>query len=149
LNRYLLDTSVLSVFAPDRPKPSPEFRLWVDSESAEDWYLSSIVIVEIERGIARLRRSGGASRADRLGRWLTDTLSGFAGRVLPVDEEVARNAGEMEDAAIASGRNPGLADILIDATARTHDLTVLTSNARHFEMLGVRHFDPLTAPMPR
>ncbi|SFK20868.1 hypothetical protein SAMN04488498_103382 [Mesorhizobium albiziae] len=110
--------------------------------------MSSIVILEIQRGISRLRRAGGTTRASGLDHWLGSLLVDFREQTLSVDTEIARLAGEIEDAAIARGRNPGLADILNAATALTHDLTVVTSNMRHFEPLGVRHLDPFKDNLP-
>ena len=51
----------------------------------------------------------------------------------------------MSEAAIAIGRHPGLADIIIAATARVHGLTVLTRNLKHFIPLGIDCLDPFTA----
>lgn len=149
MSGFLVDTSVLSIFAPDRPPVPLPLRRWIVEQGAQEaLFTSSIVVLETRRGIAKLRRTGGLSRADRLEAWLASLLADFDDRTLPVDTVVASLAGEIEDAAIARGRSPGLADVLIAATARVHDLTVLTSNARHFEVLGVAHFDPLTSPLP-
>ncbi|MBX3571878.1 MAG: PIN domain-containing protein [Mesorhizobium sp.] len=149
MSGFLIDTSVLSIFAADRPAvPLPLKRWIVEKGTREALLTSSIVVLETKRGIAKLRRAGGLSRADRLETWLTSMLVDFEDRTLPVDTAIASLAGEIEDAAIARGRSPGLADVLIAATARVHDLTVLTSNARHFGVLGVAHFDPLTSPLP-
>lgn len=54
----------------------------------------------------------------------------------------------MEDAAIARGRSPGLADILIAATAQVRGLTVLTANVRHFEVLETPYLNPFEQNMP-
>jgi predicted nucleic acid-binding protein len=37
---------------------------------------------------------------------------------------------------------PGFADIAIAATARRHDLTILSHNARHFEPMDATVVDP-------
>ncbi len=63
-------------------------------------------------------------------------------RTMQVREAKARRAGTMEDAAIAGGRSPGLPDILIAATALEHELTVLTTNCRHFEVFEVANLNP-------
>ena len=51
----------------------------------------------------------------------------------------------MEDMAIALGRNPSLPDILIAATALERDLTILTANNRHFDVLKVANLNPFEA----
>lgn len=106
-------------------------------------FISSISVLEIERGIAKLRRTGGGLRADRLAPWVERVLENFGPNILPVDVEVAKQAGTMLDAAVAKGRDPGVADILIAATAQAHDLLLLTRNVRHFEPLGISVHDPL------
>ena len=75
--------------------------------------------------------------------WLNATLTEFGDRVLTVDASVARIAGAMSDAAIAAGRHPGLADVLIAATATAHSALILTQNGKHFAALGVAFADPL------
>jgi predicted nucleic acid-binding protein len=51
----------------------------------------------------------------------------------------------MADAATAAGRHPGLADIVIAATAKRRELTVLTRNLKHFVPLDVACTDPFKA----
>jgi predicted nucleic acid-binding protein len=57
---------------------------------------------------------------------------------LPVDEAVAREYGRLAAAVVARGRKPRarVADLLIAATARTHDATLLTRNIVDFAGLG-------------
>lgn len=140
---YLLDTSVLSAFAPERRPASPEFSDWIAAQGeAQTLYLSSITVAEVEKGIQKLLRSGGVARAERLTHWLNSLLSVFGDRILAVDAHVARVAGAIEDMAVANGRHPGLADVLIAATAKLHHLHLLTANSRHFEPLGIKHSNP-------
>ncbi len=77
--------------------------------------------------------------------WLDRLLETFDDRLIHVDAEIGRAAGRMSDAATARGANPGLADVLIAATARTRDLLLLTRNGRHFDALGVANADPFVA----
>jgi predicted nucleic acid-binding protein len=145
LTGYLVDTSFLSVFSPDRPPIHPRLQSWISEERQRGaWYLPAIAVVEIERGVAKLKRIGGHSKARRISLWFEQLLAEFEGRVLSVDQTIAKEAGRLEDAAMALGRNPGLADVLIAATARLHDLSVLTANSRHFAVLSVRHLNPVT-----
>ncbi|TIP71674.1 MAG: type II toxin-antitoxin system VapC family toxin [Mesorhizobium sp.] len=146
MNGYLLDTSVLSILAPDRAARSPDFQAWLSRVGRRHtWYVPAIAAAEVQKDIAKLRRAGGIDRAERLERWLDNLLVEFDERVLSIGSAIARRAGEMDDAAIARGRSPGLPDILIAATALEHDLTILTANNRHFEALEVANLNPFGA----
>ena len=148
LKGYLLDTSVVSVLAPGResfvPTPLSE---WLQAHHKQ-LYLHCIAIAEMAQGIGKLRRAGGAERADRLDRWLDGLLSIYADRILPLDAQAARLAGDISDAAIAQGRHPGFADVAIAALAQNAGLLLLTCNLKHFEPLGVACADPLVALPP-
>jgi predicted nucleic acid-binding protein len=144
----LLDTSVVSVLAPGResfvPTPLSE---WLQAHHKQ-LYLPCIAIAEMAQGIGKLRRAGGAERADRLDRWLDGLLSIYADRILPLDAQAARLAGDISDAAMAQGRHPGFADVAIAALAQNAGLLLLTCNLKHFEPLGVACADPLVALPP-
>jgi hypothetical protein len=148
LKGYLLDTSVVSVLAPGResfvPTPLSE---WLQAHHKQ-LYLPCIAIAEMAQGIGKLRRAGGAERADRLDRWLDGLLSIYADRILPLDAQAARLAGDISDAAMAQGRHPGFADVAIAALAQNAGLLLLTCNLKHFEPLGVACADPLVALPP-
>ena len=148
LKGYLLDTSVVSVLAPGResfvPTPLSE---WLQAHHKQ-LYLPCIAIAEMAQGIGKLRRAGGAERADRLDRWLDGLLSIYADRILPLDAQAARLAGDISDAAMAQGRHPGFADVAIAALAQNAGLLLLTCNLKHFQPLGVACADPLVALPP-
>lgn len=141
MSGFLLDTSVVSLFAPDKPPLSNEV-LAVLRDQDESMFLPVIALAEIEQGICKLRRAGASGRAARLAVWLDDLVRGFSNRVLVVDGRIARAAGALSDQATARGIHPGIADILIAATADVHFLTLLTRNLKHFEPLGVPILDP-------
>jgi hypothetical protein len=69
--------------------------------------------------------------------------------VLPFDSATAEIAGALSDLARSRGHSPGFADIAIAATARRHDLIILSRNERHFAPLDVAIIDPFQklAPM--
>lgn len=104
---------------------------------ADALFLSAMTVAEVERGLRSLHRRGGLERAKRLSLWLDFITTTFDDRILPMDTVVARIAGFMEDEARGNGQNPGLGDIIIAATARAYDLTVITENLRQFEPLDV------------
>jgi toxin FitB len=138
---YLVDTNVISAGAPSKTASAPKLLAWMD-ENSPDLYMSAVSVAEIEAGIARLRRQGAARRAEQLTAWLDTLLHLYAERVLPFEVKAARIAGALVDRAQSRGRAPGLADVVIAATAQFRGFTILTRNARHFEPLGVPFLDP-------
>jgi hypothetical protein len=137
LKGWLLDTNVLSLFAPERPPVRKDLAEWLEQEGAAGTlYVPVVAIAEIKRGILKLARKGGNARASLLDGWLQKLLAVYGDRILPIDAAVALAAGQIEDAAESRGQHPGFADVLIAATAQVHGLTVVSNNARHFEALG-------------
>jgi hypothetical protein len=142
---YLLDTSVVSALAPGRGASVPSALVgWLQAHH-EALFLPSIAIAEMAQGVGKLRRAGGAERADRLDRWLDGLLAAYGERILPLDAHVARLAGQISDAAMARGCHPGFADVAIAALAQHGGLLLLTCNLRHFQPLGVGCVDPWVA----
>jgi predicted nucleic acid-binding protein len=137
---YLVDTNVISAVSPNKPA-LPALAEWMDAQSSS-LFLSVITIAEVEDGIAKLRRERATRRSEALAQWLEVVLHLYGDRVLPVDTPTARIAGQLSDRARGQGHAPGLADIVIAATARQHGLTILSRNSKHFEPLGVPVLDP-------
>lgn len=79
----------------------------------------------------------GRKRRD-LDRWLVEDIRrGYAGRILPVSEEIPDVGGRLVAQLRRDGTTPDVSDVLIAATAIVHKLKVATLNRRHFEKLGV------------
>lgn len=144
---YLLDTNVISAFAPGKAAVPSQVTAWFESQT-DRLFLSPISIIEIEVGIAKLRRNGATRRADGLAAWFDRLLGLYGSKVLALDDAVARVAGAITDRARASGRDPGLADVAIAATAAVHGLSVLTRNGKHFAPLSVMYLDPFADVLP-
>ena len=138
---YLVDTNVLSAGAPTKTVSMPALKAWMDNNSA-GLFLSVITVAEVEDGIAKSRRLGAYRKAKRLSDWLETLLHLYGSRVLPVDLITARCAGRLADRARGQGHAPGLADLVIAATAQKHGYTILTRNLRHFGPLDVPALDP-------
>ncbi len=141
-NGYLVDTSVLSLLAPERPALDESLASWMRAHN-DQLYVSAVTVAEIEQGIRKLHRAGGVQRADALTRWLDALIERGGDRILPFDTRAGRIAGELSDQAIAAGRHPGFADVAIAATAVANGLVVLTRNGKHFAPLGVELVDPV------
>jgi toxin FitB len=142
---YLVDTNILSTTAPGRNHgPAQPVAEWLAGRD-DVLFLSVMTIAEIEDGIAKARRQGATRKAAALADWLDAVLDEFADQVLPVTPGVARKAGQFLDAMGGSGLNPGLADMLIAATAAHFELVLLSRNVRDFAGLGVPVVDPFEA----
>jgi predicted nucleic acid-binding protein len=139
---YLVDTNIISSVAPARPAPSALVE-WMDKHSAS-LFLSVVTVAEIEDGIAKLMREGATRKSADLASWLETVLHLYGQRILVFDVPTARIAGGLADQARGRGHAPGFADIIIAATARRRELTILSRNVRHFAPLGVLVLDPFT-----
>jgi len=144
---YLVDTNVISAAAPSRPV-SPALLEWLDAHSAA-LFMSAVTVAEIQDGIARLGRDGAKRKSADLTAWLDTVLHLYGDRILAFDAATARIAGAMSDRARGLGHAPGLADIIIAATAQHRGLTVLSRNLRHLEPLGVAVVDPFVKLPPK
>jgi hypothetical protein len=114
---------------------------WMDSRSP-DLFLSAVTIAELADGIAKAKREGTRRKATELSAWLRTVLHLYGDRVLPFDGPIAEIAGTLADLARGRGHSPGFADIAIAATARRHDLTILSRNERHFAPMDAVVIDP-------
>lgn len=142
MTRYLVDTNVISAIAPTTRVRRAELMEWMDSHSSE-LFLSAVTIAEIADGIAKARREGAKRKASDLAAWLQTILHLYGDRVLSFDGPTAEIAGALSDLARSRGHSPGFADIAIAATARRHDLIILSRNARHFAQMQAAVVDPL------
>src|SRR5439155_23000089 len=103
------------------------------------FFLSTITVGEIERGIERQRRQDPAF-AEALLAWLERSIAAYQDRILPVTIAVARRWGRLSARIGHDG-----ADLMIAATALEHGLIVVTRNLRHFVQTGVPVEDPFAS----
>jgi predicted nucleic acid-binding protein len=131
---YLIDTVVLS----ELRKPQRDARLaaWVERQRTTDLFVSVVTIGEIERGIARQRRTD-SDFAAALAAWLDRVLAIYGERILPFDLQIARRWGQLS---AALGNDS--ADLMISATALEHGLAVVTRNVSDFEPTGAVTVNP-------
>lgn len=123
---YLVDANVFSEATHSRP--DPKVMAWLDDHDAE-LYVSSLTLAEICKGI-QLLESG--ARRRKLESWFEELSAGFGGRILPVDEAVARAWGIFYAKHQRQGRLLSSFDSLLAATALTHGLTLVTRNTADF-----------------
>jgi len=133
VNRYLLDTNVVSELR--KPKPHGAVLGWLSELQESQIYLSAVTIGELQAGVQKTR-SQDSQKAAQIQTWI-DLLEDSC-QVLAMDALCFR-----EWARLMHGRpDEVLEDVMIGATARIHELTVATRNERDFASLGVRIFNP-------
>ncbi len=135
---YLLDTCVLSELV--KAHPAKGVVHWMEARDEHTLYLSALTIGELEKGIRKLAEG---KKKELLEMWLqNDLLNRFNGRILPIDEGVARVWGTLQADAEKKGRPLPVLDGLIAATAKTHRFTVVTRNHVDMEAAGVLVLNP-------
>ena len=136
--RYLLDTCLISELV--RPRPDTGVLDWIGRQQESHLFLSVLTIGELRKGIEHL--ADGRKRT-RLANWLDNEMKvRFAGRLLPVDEEVAERWGIVSARAAVNGLAVPVIDGLIAATALTHGMTVVTRNTPDVEAAGALVCNP-------
>ncbi|MFP5358362.1 MAG: type II toxin-antitoxin system VapC family toxin, partial [Gammaproteobacteria bacterium] len=135
---YLLDTNVVSELRKvAEGKANANVAAWQAGLDELACYLSVITLLELEAGVLRVERRD-ATQGALLRAWLEQRIvPGFAGRILPVDEAVARRCAGLH---VPDPRSTH--DALIAATALVHGLTVVTRNTADFAATGVALLDP-------
>jgi len=122
------------------PQPNANVLAWLDAIDNDTLYVSVITIGEICKGIDRLPEG---KRRTGLVNWFTTELRPwFAGRILPVTDEIADRWGALDALQQRRGRPLNTSDGLIAATALEHGLTIVTRNVRDFDGLGLSILDP-------
>lgn len=136
--KYLLDTNVISEWS--KPRPDPSVMRWLSEANEDGLFLSAIALGELWHGIERLPQ--GKRRAE-LARWVEQELSvRFEGRILGIDERVARVCGVLLAESQRQGKTMHVVDALLAATANAYSLVLVTRNTKDFIVSGVRVLNP-------
>ena len=133
MNRYLLDTNVVSELR--KPRPHGAVVAWVSEQQEEQLFLSAVTLGELQAGIERTRRQDPV-KASEIELWADQLATSY--QILSMDAMCFREWGRIID------RKPDelLEDAMIAATARVHHLIVATRNEGDFKRLDVRIFNP-------
>lgn len=136
----LLDTNVVSEAM--KPEPDAAVRAWLDDQTAETLYLSSVTVAELMFGIGALP---GGKRKDRLAEALDGVMELFAHRILPFDTGAARRYADLAVKARTAGKGFPTPDGYIAAIAAARDFVVATRDTSAFDAAGLEVIDPWTA----
>ncbi|MBD3375393.1 PIN domain-containing protein [candidate division KSB1 bacterium] len=137
---YLLDNCVISELV--KSEPNDSVVKWIRAVPDSEFYLSVITMGELYKGVEKL---GQSRRQVTLTDWIeSNLLKRFENRILHIDLLVMQTWAKIQASAEASGRNMPAIDSLIAATARAHDLIVVTRDIKDMQASGVKLFDPWT-----
>lgn len=133
---YLLDTNVISELV--KHTPNEVVLKWIDCINSEKLYLSVISIGEIRKGVASIQDT---RRQEKISQWLEIELPDyFEERILNIDFQIADMWGQLQS------KNKGYTlpaiDGLIAATAKVHNLNLVTRNTKDFIHVPINIINP-------
>lgn len=136
----VLDTNVISEAM--KPEPNPAVRTWLNDQSAETLYLSSVTLAELLFGIGVLPAG---KRKDMLAKALDGLMGLFRDRFLPFDIDAARHYAQLAVSARTGGRGFPTPDGYIAAIAASRSFIVASRDTAPYEAAGVAVVNPWEA----
>ena len=130
---FLLDTNVVSETRKARPHGAAV--AWLRSTKNSDLHVSAVTIGELQAGV-EVTREQDSEKATEIETWIGHIATTY--NILPMDEAAFRYWARLMH------RRPDdlIADAMIAATAKVHNLTVVTRNVRDFEPFDVPVLNP-------
>ena len=133
----VLDTNVVSEAM--KPEPNPVIVTWLNNQSAETLYLTSVTIAEMLFGIAALPNG---KRKDKLNEAVEGLVLLFKGRILAFDIDAARKYSELAVKARSLGKGFPVPDGYIAAIAASNGYLVASRDMAPFKAAGVNFINP-------
>jgi predicted nucleic acid-binding protein len=118
--------------------PEPKVERWFNAQSRIQ--VSSVSVEEIYYGLAY-------KQAERQFQWFERFLT-YRGNVLSLTRDIAQQAGNLRGQFRRKGITRSQADMFIAATAKVHDLILVTRNTSDFEHCELTIFNPFTHSYP-
>ncbi|WP_312525374.1 type II toxin-antitoxin system VapC family toxin [Comamonas sp.] len=134
----LLDTNV--ILEPLRHTPARQVIEWIDAQTMDTLFLSSITVAELRAGVALL--PAGKRRTSLQDNLEKRVLSLFAGRVLSFDLTCTQAYATLMAKARGAGLAIATADGYIAAIAAANGFTVATRVTGPFDASGVAVINP-------
>src|SRR5580658_7481628 len=106
-------------------------------------FMSVVTLAELQHGVERL---AAGVRRERLEEWLNEELrQRFEGRIVPVNEDIAKSWGKLMARSEARGKRMNLMDGFLAATCLVLGLTIVTRDLGDFAESGCATFSPWDA----
>ncbi|AIA30790.1 type II toxin-antitoxin system VapC family toxin [Leptospirillum ferriphilum] len=136
----VLDTNVVSEAM--KPEPQASVQAWLDRQTSETLYLSSVTIAEL---LFCIRSLPAGRRRKILDATLDGLLALFGERVLPFDTDAARHFAELAVTARSAGKGFPTPDGYIAAIAASRGFIVATRDVSSFQAAGLKVINPWEA----
>jgi predicted nucleic acid-binding protein len=134
----VLDTDVVSALM--RREPDRAVVSWLDGQPAESVWTTAVTVFEIRFGLELL---AAGRRRKQLEVAFTRALEDdFEGRILPFDQEAAREAAVRAAERRTAGKPVDFRDVEIAGIIAARRATLATRNVRHFADLAIDLEDP-------
>lgn len=133
----LLDTNVVSEVM--KLSPDKIVQTWLDEQTAETLYLSSVTVAELMFGVGVLPNG---KRKNELTAILDGIIKLFEDRILPFDNAAARHYAELAVKARTAGKGFPTPDGYIASIAASHGFAIATRDPSAFNAAGLSVIDP-------
>lgn len=133
----ILDTNVVAEAI--RPSADSSVIDWLNQQSAETLFLTSVTLAELLFGIAALPEG---KRKHALASTLDGLLKLFGERILPFETKAAQSYATLATNARAAGKGFPTPDGYIAAIAATTGFSVATRDTAPFDAVGVAVINP-------
>lgn len=138
MTSWLLDTNVLSELR--RKRPDRKVVAFIAAQPIDRLYISTVTLAEIRFGIELLPE---APLRAQLQDWLTHRVRPmFAGRMLPISEDVIFKWRLLVEEGRKAGHTFSQPDLFIAATALHHGLTIVSRDVGDYARANVAVFNP-------
>lgn len=144
MSRYLLDTNIIS--NPTKPMPSPTLITWLADQDVRDFFVASLTVAEIWRGV---QQTPASKRRTELERWFAGPngpQAVFSGRVFPFDEKAGLIWGRLMAEGTKAGHPRSGLDMILAAIAEANGCILVTDNEKHFS--GLKYINPMRSIRP-
>lgn len=137
----ILDTNVVSALM--RQDADPVVVRWLDNQPVESLWVTAVTVFEVHFGLELLTH--GRRRRQLEAAFVRALEDDFEGRILPFEQNAAREAAFVAARRRQGGRSIEIRDAQIAGIASARRATLATRNTRHFADLGIALVDPWAA----